>query len=218
MQKKRSYAVFGLGRYGKAVATELSENGMDVIAVDSDEHTVEDLTEVLPICKCADVTDPETIEQLGISNVDVVIIAMASHLEASVLSITLCKEKGVKTVIAKCSSEIHKKILKQVGADIVVFPEKESGINLAKNLLSSGFVDMISLSKDVSVIELDVKENWVGKSLKELNLRTKYSLNVVAIKVNDDVIVSINPDMPLNSDMLLIAIVDKAKFSKLKQN
>ena len=77
---------------------------------------------------------------------------------------------------------------------------------------------MISLSKDVSVIELDVKENWVGKSLKELNLRTKYSLNVVAIKENDDVIVSINPDMPLNSDMLLIAIVDKAKFSKLKQN
>ena len=100
----------------------------------------------------------------------------------------------------------------------MVFPEKESGINLAKNLLSSGFVDMISLSKDVSVIELDVKENWVGKSLKELNLRTKYTLNVVAIKVNDDVIVSINPDMPLNSDMLLIAIVDKAKFSKLKQN
>lgn len=215
MQKK-TYAVFGLGRYGSAVARELVENGMEVIAIDSNQNIVNDAAAYLPVCKCADVTDAEVIERLGIGNIDTVIICMASNLEASVMAITLCKEAGVKTVIAKCGGEMHQKILLRVGADRVVFPENESGIRLAKNLLSSGFIDMISLSKDVSMVEIDVKEEWLGKNLIELNLRKKYGFNIVAIKKGDAVSVTINPEQALDTETTLIVIANVAKLGKLK--
>ena len=216
MNMKKTYAVFGLGRYGIAVARELVHNGVEVIAVDMDERIVNAAADELPICKCADVTDPEVIRQLGISNVDVVVIAMANNLEASVMAVTLCKEIGVKTVIAKSANEMHQKILDRVGADKVVFPENESGIRLAKNLLSSGFVDMVSLAKNVSMIELDVKTEWIGKNLIELNLRKKYSINVVAVRKGDMVGVDIDPHEPLQAEDKLIVIANTEKLSKLK--
>ena len=213
---KKTYAVFGLGRYGTAVARELVDNGMEVIAVDSDERIVNAVADELPICKCADVTDPDVIRQLGIANVDVVVIAMASNLEASVMAVTLCKEIGVETVIAKCATAMHQKILTRVGADKVVFPENESGIRLAKNLLSSGFVDMVSLAKNVSMIELDVKPEWAGKNLIELNLRKKYSINVVARHHGDMVSVDIDPHAPLLETDKLIVIANTEKLARLK--
>ena len=215
MQKKKSYAVFGLGRYGAAVARELADNGKEVIAVDMDQKTVTEAAAFLPVCKCADVTDADVIDRLGIANIDTVIICMAGNLEASVMAVTLCKEVGVPMVIAKCANEMHQKILLRVGADKVVFPENESGIRLAKNLLSSGFIDMISLSKEVSMVELDVKEEWVGKNLIELNLRKKYSFNVVAIRTGQQVIVNIDPQLPLQKEMTLIVIANTAKLARL---
>lgn len=213
---KKTYAVFGLGRYGIAVARELVENGMEVIAVDIDERIVNAAADELPICKCADITNMDVIRQLGISNVDVVVIAMANNLEASVMAVTLCKEIGVETVIAKCGNEMHQKILTRVGADKVVFPENESGIRLAKNLLSSGFVDMVSLAKNVSMIELDVKPEWVGKNLIELNLRKRYSINVVALRKEDQVSVDIDPYAALRDGDKLIVIANTEKLAKLK--
>ena len=213
---EKTYAVFGLGRYGTAVAKERVENGMEVIAVDSDERIVNAAADELPICKCADITDPDVIRQLAIANVDVVIIAMANNLEASVMAVTLCKEVGVEMVIAKCANEMHQKILTRVGADKVVFPENESGIRLAKNLLSSGFVDMVSLAKNVSMIELDVKPEWVGKNLIELNLRKKYSINVVALRKGDMVSVDIDPHAQLLESDKLIVIANTEKLAKLK--
>ena len=216
MDMKKTYAVFGLGRYGIAVARELVDNGMEVIAVDSEERIVNMAADELPICKCADVTDPDVIRELGIANVDVVIIAMANNLEASVMAVTLCKEIGVKTVIAKCANEMHQKILLRVGADKVVFPENESGIRLARNLLSSGFVDMVSLAKNVSMIELDMKPEWVGRNLIDLNLRKKYSINVVALRRGDMVSVDIDPHAPLSPDDKFIVIANTEKLSRLK--
>lgn len=211
-----TYAVFGLGRYGKAVAEELVKSGAEVMAVDMDREIINDAYMDIPFCKCADITDPDAIKQLGISNVDVVIIAMANNLEASVMATMLCKEAGVKTVIAKCADEMQQRILTRVGADKVVFPEKESGTRLAKNLLSSGFVDIIELSKDVSMIELPVKSDWVGKNLLELNLRKKYSINVVAVKQNEDVSIDVEPNKALEADMTLIVVANTAKLNKLK--
>ena len=213
---KQSYAVFGLGRYGRAVAKELVENGAEVLAVDIHEDLVEDAIEDIPYCKCADVTDPDVLKKLGIANFDVVIVAMASNLEASVMATMLCKEMGVKTVIAKCSCEMNCRILSKVGADRVVVPESESGIRLAKNLLSYGFMDIIELSKDVSMIELDVKPEWVGKNLLELSLRRKYSINVVATVQENKVCVNIDPEKPLEKSMKLIVIANVAKLSKLR--
>lgn len=214
MRNKKSYAVFGLGRYGLAVAKELIENGMEVIAVDNRQDVVNEASAYIPVCKCADITDSEVIEQLGISEIDVVIICMASNLEVSVMAITLCKEVGVKYVIAKCANEMHQKILLRVGADKVVFPEKESGVRLAKNLLSSGFIDMLSLSNEVSIVEISVKDEWVGKNLIELNLRKKYGINVIAIKKGEDVIVNINPEEFLDKNAILVVIGNTVKLSK----
>ena len=216
MAKAKSYAVFGLGRYGIAVAKELVSNGAEVLAVDMDEEIVNEAVTEIPICKCADVTDPEVLKQLGSSDIDVVIISMATNLEASVMATMLCKEMGVKTVIAKCASEMNCKILSKVGADKVVFPENESGIRLAKNLLSSGFVDILEISNNVSMVELDVRPEWENKNLLELDLRKKYSINIVSIIDDGNATVNIDPQKPLKKNMRLIVIADTAKLRKLK--
>ena len=216
MSINKTYAVFGLGRYGRAVAEELVNNGAEVLAVDIDQNSVDSAVEVIPVCKCADVTEPEVINRLGIANVDVVIIAMANNLEASVMAVTLCKEAGVKTVIVKCGNEMHQKILSRVGADKVIFPEKESGTRLAKNLLTSGFSEMIELSDDVSMVEIDVRDEWVGKSLIELSLRKKYSINVVAVKIDDNINTMVDPVLPLEKGMQLIVIANTQKLQKLR--
>ena len=179
MSIHKTYAVFGLGRYGNAVAKELAESGAEVIAVDIEEKKVEELAARLPVCKCADVTDPEVLSQLGIKNVDVAIVAMAESLEASVMTTMLLKELGVGQIIVKAGNPMHRAIFEKVGADKVIEPENESGIRLAKNLLSAGFVDVADLSDNISIVEMDVRDEWVGKTLSELELRRKYSINIV---------------------------------------
>ena len=216
MKTNLNYAVFGLGRYGRAVAKELVDDGAEVLAVDRNEDVVNAASVEIPYCKCADVTDPEVIKQLGISNMDVVVISMAGDLEASVMATMLCKEAGVVTVIVKCANEMNCKIMTKVGADQVVIPESESGIRLAKNLLSSGFMDIIELSKDVSMVELSVRPEWEGKNLIELSLRKKYGLNVVAITQGKEVSTNINPEERLSQAMKLIVIGNTNKLNRLK--
>lgn len=215
MSVRKNYAVLGLGRYGRVVAEELINNGADVLAVDIDQNNVNSAIETIPVCKCADVTEPEVIKRLGISNVDVVIVAIANNLEASVMAVALCKEAGVKNVIVKCGNEIHQRILSRVGADKVIFPEKESGIRLARNLLTSGFSEMIELSDDVSMVEIGVKDEWVGKSLVELSLRKKYSINVVAFRMGDKIITTVDPAVPLKKEMELIVIANTSALKKI---
>ena len=216
MSIHKTYAVLGLGRYGRAVAEELVANGAEVLAVDINQNNVNNAIETIPVCKCADITDPETIKRLGIANIDVVIVAMACNLEASVMAVTLCKEAGVQTVIVKCGNEMHQKILSRVGADKVIFPEKESGTRLAKNLLTSGFAEMIELSDDISMVEIGVKDEWVGKTLIELSLRKKYSINVVAIRHGEIITTTVDPAIPLEKGMELIVIANTSKLQKLK--
>ena len=214
----QSYAVFGLGRYGMAVARELVEGGAEVLAVDRDVEIVNAASAVIPICKCADVTDAEALRQLDIANIDVVILSMASNLESSVMAVMLCKELGVKTVIAKGASEMNCRILRRVGADKVVFPENESGVRLARSLLSAGFTDIIELSRDVSMLELEVRPEWVGKTLTELSLRKKYSINVVAVVKNSQISVNPDPDKPLEAGMKLIVIANVEKIKRLQKH
>ncbi len=212
----KTYAVLGLGRYGTAVAEELVNSGAEVLAVDMDQDNVNNAIETIPVCKCADITEMEAIKRLGISNIDVVIVAMASNLEASVMAVTLCKEVGVETVIVKCGNEMHEKILSRVGADKVIFPEKESGKRLAKNLITSGFMEMMELSDDVSLVELGIKDEWVGKTLVDLSLRKEYSINVVAVKIDGKLDTEVDPMRPLEKEMKLIVIANTKKLRKLK--
>lgn len=216
MKTNNTYAVLGLGRYGYAVAKELVENGAEVLVVDSDEDLINNVVNDFPLCKCADITDIDAIEQLGISNVDVAIVAVASNLETSVMATTLCKEVGVKTVITKCANETQCRILSKVGADKVVLPEYEAGTRLAKNLLSSGFVDILELTNNVSLVEIDVKPEWIGKNLIELNLRKKYSINVIAVQQDNDVTTEIDPNRPLEASTKLIVVANRSKLEKMR--
>ena len=217
MSIHKTYAVFGLGRYGTAVACELAAAGAEVLAVDHRQEPINSAAALIPLCKCADITDPEVLDLLGIGNFDVVIIAMGSHLEASVMAVMLCKEAGVPTVIAKCSNETHGKILQKVGADQIIIPEQESGSRLAKNLLSSGFVDMMELTDKVALIELNVRPEWEGKTLVELNLRKKYGINAVALRQGETISVTIDPTVPLNRNQQLVVIADTDKLKKLRE-
>ena len=208
MSVQQSYAVIGLGRYGSSVARTLVASGAEVIAVDKNEDIVDDMVPDLPICKCADITDPEVIEQLGIGNCDVAIIAMATNLEASVMAIMLCKEAGVKTVIAKCANEPHRRIMSKVGADEVVLPEVESGVRLGRRLLNRGFEDIMELSENVSVVEMEVRPEWVSKTIQELDLRRRYEINIVAICQGTRVRSMIDPSTKLEEGMKLIVIAN----------
>lgn len=216
MSINKNYAVFGLGRYGRAVVSELLNNGATVLAVDINRRVVDELIGEIPICKCADITEPTVIKQLGISNIDVVIISMAKNFEASVMATMLCKEAGVKKVIVKCSNESHYKILKKIGADEVVLPEHDSGIRLAKNILCSGFLDIADISENISILELDVKNEWIGKTLRELELRKKYNINVIAIKESEKIDILVSPDVVIESNMKMIIVANQKDINRIK--
>ncbi|MBE7046458.1 MAG: TrkA family potassium uptake protein [Ruminococcaceae bacterium] len=212
---KKSYAVFGLGRYGRAVVKELLNNGAEVLAVDQDIKIVDELVDEIPVLKCADITEPGVIEQLGISDIDVVVISMAKSFEASIMATMLCKEAGVSKVIVKCSDEAQCKIMKKIGADEVILPETESGTRLAKNILSSGFIDIADITDNISILEIDIKSEWTGKTLRELDLRKKYNINIMAFK-NGNQVVFANPDVVIDEGMKMIAMADKQSAAFLK--
>lgn len=216
MSINKSYAVFGLGRYGRAVVKELLNNGATVIAVDKNEKVVDELVGEIPICKCADITEPGVIKQLGITNVDVVIISMAENFEGSVMATMLCREAGIKRIIVKCSNEMHCNILRKIGADETVLPEQEAGTRLAKNIISAGFIDIADISDDISILELDVKREWTGKTLKELNMRKKYNVNIIAFKKDNKIDVAVNPDAIISEDMKMIVMADRNNIKNIK--
>lgn len=215
MSYNKTYAVIGLGRYGKTVAKALSDNGFEVLAIDTNQEKVNEIAPDVALAKCANITDADVVRELGIGDIDVVIIAMAGSLEATVMAVTLCKEAGVKQVIVKCGTEMQERIFKRVGADMTVFPERESGQRLAKNLASSGFVDMLELSRDVSLVEINVRADWVGKNLIELDLRKKYGVNIVAVKTGAELNTKIDPAKPLEADMSFVVVADKSQIEKM---
>ena len=184
--------------------------------VDSDEDLINNVVNDFPLCKCADITDIEVIKQLGISNIDTVIIAMGHNLEASVMAVMLCKEVGVKTVIVGRPNMGKSSIMNFLaGFDKAVIPEKESGKRLAKNLISAGFADIMELSNDIAILEIDIKEEWKNKTLLELNLRKKYGTNVIAIRKNQKIEIDIDPNLELKEDMKLVVLTSKAKIKKI---
>lgn len=213
--KGKSCAVFGLGKFGMSIARELSVSGAEVMVVDVDDEKVHIASEFATCAISADVRDTETMNSLGLSNLDIVVVAITSNLDASVLATILAKEEGVPFVLAKADGEIHAKILQKVGADRIVVPEKEFGIRMARNLMSGNFVDFVELSNNVRMIEMPVKDEWQGKSLIELDLRKKYKVNVIAIRSGNEVISNPEPDMPLQKEMSLLLIVEKQYVSKL---
>lgn len=215
--EKQSFAVIGLGKFGSHVAMELAAAGASVLAVDINEERVADIAEYVTYAVRADVCDSKAIQSLGISNMDAVIVAITGSLDASIMATILAKEAGVKLVIAKAKEEMHAKILKKTGADRVIIPERESGIRVAHNILAGNFLEFIEISQRVRMVEVEIKTEWVGKTLRELKLRNKYQVNVIALKesMDSDVMMNIDPDMKLKEGMSLWLVVDKNNVERL---
>ncbi len=215
--EKQSFAVIGLGKFGSHVAMELAAAGASVLAVDINEERVADIAEYVTYAVRADVCDSKAIQSLGISNMDAVIVAITGSLDASIMATILAKEAGVKLVIAKAKEEMHSKILKKTGADRVIIPERESGIRVAHNILAGNFLEFIEISQRVRMVEVEIKPEWVGKTLRELKLRNKYQVNVIALKesMDSDVMMNIDPDMKLKEGMSLWLVVDKNNVERL---
>lgn len=215
--KKSSYAVFGLGRFGYSIANELLDAECEVMVIDKSEECIQEFVDRATYAVRADVTEPGVLESLGIGNVDVVVIAMAGDLEANIVTAMYAKEMGVPQVISKASSPLHGRILNKIGVDRVIYPEREMGRRVARNMLSGGFVDLVELSDDFTLAEIRVPDEWAGKSLAQLNTRDIYKVNVVAIKSADEINVSIDPHEPLRGDDLLVILGDNEHLNKLSK-
>ncbi|MFH1868074.1 MAG: TrkA family potassium uptake protein [Candidatus Omnitrophota bacterium] len=181
----RQFAVIGLGRFGSSIAKTLSEKGCQVLAIDTDEDKVQDFSEIVAQAVCLDATDEKALRAVGIENIDVAVVSVGNNIESSILITLMLKEIGIKEVIAKSVTEEQGKVLKRVGADKIIFPERDMGIRLASALTSPGVSEFIGLSSECSIIEIEPPDAFIGKTLKQLNLRVEAGLNIIAIKNKD---------------------------------
>ena len=203
---KKQYAVFGVGSFGESIEVNLQRMGSEDLAVDNQIKRFQKISESVSYAMKADIGDPDVIRTMGARNLDGVIVAVADDMEASVMATLVSKEMGVPYVMAKAKNKLHATILERIGADAVIFPEKEMGIRTAKNLVSANFVDWIALSSEYSIMEIAVPKDWVGKSLQELDVRRSHDVIVVGIKVDEDVEVNPDPLKPLEAGMVLILV------------
>lgn len=204
--KEKSYAVIGLGQFGMSVAETLAESDCDVLAIDAREENIQEIADKVTYAVRADVREPEVLRTLGVQNVDVAVIAVAENMEASIMATMQAKELGVPYVLAKAMNALHGKILEKIGADRVIYPEQSMGLRVARNLMSGGFLDVFELSTEFSMAEFPVPTEWIGKSLQELQLRESHDINIIAIKVGNNVEINLDPVKPLEADWHLMAI------------
>lgn len=213
----KQYAVLGLGRFGSSVALTLADAGCEVLAVDTDEEKVQELADHVTYAVTADVTEPGVLESLSISNIDIAVIGIAGNMEDSILATIMTKEAGAGYVIAKAMNGIHGTILEKVGADKVIYPERDSGIRLAKNLVSGNFMEFFALSDTYSMAELKVPRAWAGKSLKELDMRKNLGLNMIGVMMEGKTVVNVDPDTPLNETWTVIVVGDNQDLQRIQQ-
>lgn len=213
----KSVAVIGLGRFGESIATELYRSGADVMVIDNNNEKINDIADRVTCAMNVDVCDMEALRDAGLSNMDAVVVAMSDRLEPSIMSVMSAKELGVPLVIAKAKDEMMGSILSRIGADKVVYPEKESGMRLSHKLLSEHFVDYFDLSDSTSLVELMPKPEWIGKTLRELNLRKEYKVNVVAVIQGEEFNIAMDPDEPLKEGEPLLLIMKKKDLKRFER-
>lgn len=205
MNMKKQFAIIGMGRFGSSVARTLYNLGYEVLAIDSNEARTQEVINMVTHAVQADSTDEEALRSIGIRNFDVVVVAIGMDIQSSILTTLILKEMGVNTLIVKAQNELHGKVLKKIGADKVIFPERDMGQRVAHNLISPNILDHIELSEDYSIIEIQVAKQMIGKNLRQLDIRAKYGCNVMAIK--RDGVMNIAPhsaDLMKESDILVV--------------
>ncbi|MDT3427946.1 trk system potassium uptake protein TrkA [Paenibacillus forsythiae] len=213
---KKQFAIIGMGRFGSSVAKALSGMGYDVLAIDSDEQRVQEISAIVTHAVSADSTDEEALRALGIRNFDVVVVAIGEDIQSSILTTLILKDLGVPAILVKAKSELHGKVLGKIGADKVIYPEMDMGMRVAHHLASPNILDYIELSPDYSILDMKVPEAMVGRSLKELNIRAKFSCNVIAIRHGDEMNITPNADERLTSSDVLVIVGHKDNLTRLE--
>ncbi len=213
----KSFAVIGLGRFGKNLAVRLASLGNEVLAIDNDMENVQAVADQVTQAVETDALDESALKALGITEFDCVLVTISEKIEASILITSMLKGMGVKYVVSKAVTDLHATVLKQVGADKVVFPDKDMSEKLAQNLTATSILDYIDLSDKYSIVEVEAPKTWYGKSLKQLNIRAVYGVNVVAIKkrFSDDINVSPLPDYVFVENDILVVIGTNEDINKL---
>lgn len=214
---KKEFAILGLGKFGISLATSLTDAGCEVMVADRDAKMVDMVVDFVAHAEVGDITDREFLATLGLSNYDAVIIGIGDDLEAGVMGTILAKELGAKLVIAKAGSELQAKILRKVGADKVVFPERESGIRIANQLVHGNYFDAIELSDIYSILDINVPKSWIGKSLSDLGIRVKYKVSILGVRRGEELVINPAPGEPLAEDDILIVLGENMHLEKLRK-
>lgn len=202
----KSFVVIGLGRFGMALAKELTKIGHEVLAIDSDPAAISEIADYATHAVEADAKNEMALKEIGLSNFDAAIVSIGSDLEASIIATLTCKELGIKRIIAKAQSEAHGKVLRKIGADKIIFPERDMGTRLAHNLTFKNIIDYIELSSEYSIAEVAAFKKWIGKSLIDIKLRSIYGVNVIAIKNGDKIDVSPVAEKLLKENDILVLL------------
>ncbi|MCR4399745.1 MAG: TrkA family potassium uptake protein [Syntrophomonadaceae bacterium] len=203
---KRQFAVIGLGRFGSAVALTLADMGYQVMGIDRNEELVENIKDAITYAVTADIHDEKMLEALGIRNMDVVVVAIGNDLQASILVTLMLKQAGIPYVVVKAVNDLHGKVLERVGADKIVYPERDMGIRLAHYLGRANILDFIEISEEYSLVETRVPSKLAGSTLKETDLRARYGITVLAIKRGAQILVSPSANDRLQSEDVLILL------------
>lgn len=213
----KSFAVIGCGRFGSSLARTLHELGHEVMVMDSNEEIIQGISEDVTHAVVVDVMDEAALKELGLSNFDVVIISIGSDTEASIMATLIAKELGAKKVIAKASNDFQGKVLSKIGADRVIYPERDMGIRVAHNLVSTNVLEFIELSPDYGIIEITALTNWVGKTLTQLELASKHKINIIAIKSGDNINIAPDSDTMINDNDALVVVASTTAIQKLER-
>lgn len=214
--KQTQFLVLGLGRFGESVARSLCELGRDVLAVDNDPAIIEAITPYVTQAVEADVTDENALAALGVADFDAAVVSTGDE-RSSILVVALLKELGVKTVLAKASDELHARVLKKIGADRVIFPERETGQRVAKSLISPNVMDLMQLSNDYQIVELALPEQWDGHTIGSLDVRKRYGLNILAVRRGETFVVSPAADATLLAEDILLVLGQLEDIEKLSR-
>ncbi|MGM0873486.1 MAG: potassium channel family protein [Bacillota bacterium] len=214
---KKEFAVIGLGRFGGSICRALSEEGLEVMAIDTDEDKVNEFANVASHAVVGDTTDETVLKSLGIRNFDHVIVAIGDNIQASILTTLILKELGVKDITVKATNDYHEKVLSKIGADRIVHPERDMGRRIAHKIISNNVLDYLELSDEHSIVEIVANERLNGNSIIDLDIRAKYGINIVAMKRNKDIIVSPQANEIIQKNDILIVIgadTDINRFEK----
>ena len=204
--KSKSFLVFGLGRFGSSLARSLCEQGQQVMAIDSNEENVQNIAPYVTEAVQLDATDEVALATLDVSSFDGAAVSIGQNVRDSVLICVLLKEMGIPYLIAKANDELHAKVLRKIGVDRVVFPERDMGERVAKSMITSGVVDLMQLGDDFQIMEIRTPSKWAGNTLVGLNVRRKYGISILAIHRGGSYLVSPSADLQLEADDTLLVI------------